>query len=375
MSEPIRVLHVVSSMGMGGIQTYLMSLYRAIDREKVQFDFLIHIPTEGGFEDEIQQMGGKIFYQPKLTGKNLIPYEKKFRIFLQKHPEYQIVHIHIRSAVVACAWGAKTERRCVVAHSHSTTNGYGCAAVIKNIAQFPVRYLGDYFMGCSQIANEWMFGKRVANSDKCRVIYNGIDISRFRFSTEMRKQKRAELGIAENEQLIGNVGRLVEQKNQELLIRAFALAYEKNPSLRLAIAGDGPLAQHLHELAKELDREKEILFLGNRKDVPELLQAFDVFVMPSKNEGLGIAAVEAQAAGLPCVVSEAVPEEALVVKQIVRCCGNSPEKWAAAIREVKEGRFENGEKAVRDAGYDIHIVAKELSDFYLEKAKEGVSKN
>ena len=373
MSEPIRVLHVVSSMGMGGIQTYLMSLYRAIDRKKVQFDFLIHIPTKDGFEDEIRQMGGRIFYQPKLTGKNIVPYEKKFRAFLQKHSEYQIVHIHVRSAVVACAWGAKKEQRCAVAHSHSTTNGYGCAAVVKNIAQFPVRYLGDYFMGCSQIANEWMFGKRVANSDKCRVIYNGIDISRFRFSAEMRKRKRAELGITENEQLIGNVGRLVEQKNQELLIRAFALAYETRPSLRLAIAGDGPLAQHLHELAKELGREKEILFLGNRKDVPDLLQAFDVFVMPSKNEGLGIAAIEAQAAGLPCVVSEAVPEEAYVTKSI--CCINTQSltKWAEALLEQNIA-YQRDCISSELKKYDISSISKDLMNFYLKLNNTGLEK-
>lgn len=365
MHEPIRVLHVVSSMGMGGIQTYLMSLYRAIDREKVQFDFLIHIPTNDGFENEIRELGGRVFYLPKLTGKNVVSYGQKYRAFLHEHPEYRIVHIHIRSAAVVCALHAKLEKRFVAVHSHSTTNGYGISATIKDFAQFPVRFIGDYFMGCSQSANEWMFGKKVANSDRCRVIYNGIDIARFQYCDQKRKEMRMQLDIDGTQCLIGNVGRLVEQKNQALLIRAFALAYEKDKALRLVIVGDGPLAASLHDLAKELGCEGQVLFLGNRKDVTELLQAFDVFAMPSKNEGLGIAAIEAQAAGLPCVISDAVPQEALVIKQITVCTEEAPEAWARALLDCDKSRVEDGPKAVQAAGYDIHKVAQELKEFYL----------
>lgn len=372
MAETMRILHVVGSLALGGIQSYLMELYRHTNRGKVQFDFVVHIKTEQSYVNEVETLGGRVFYidgdafEKKAWGQ----YIKFWKGFYRKHPEYHIVHGHLRSTSAIYLWEAKKAGCYTIAHSHATSNGYGKSGKVKDILQFPTRYIADFCMGCSQQANEWMFGRKRANSDTCIVLHNGIDIKKFRFSEEKRKEKRAELGLSNEDYVIGCVGRLVEQKNQGIIIEAMPAVLEKNQNAVLILVGDGPMRERIKEQINQLGiGEDRIRMLGSRTDVNELLNVFDLFVLPSKDEGLGIAAIEAQANGLPVLVSEAVPEEVFITPLVESVVVGST-KWAKRISEATTKRQCDTEKKINDAGYSITEVATQLSVIYSMHQKD-----
>ncbi len=366
MSKQIRILHVVGSLGIGGIQSYLMDIYRHIDRNKIQFDFVIHIKTENNYVDEVQSLGGKVFYidGDAFEKKAWRQYVNYWRCFFRNHSEYKIIHGHLRSTAAIYLMEAKKTGCYTIAHSHATSNGYGISGIIKNILQYPTRYISDYCMGCSQQANDWMFGRRKARSKTCIILRNGIDVKRFLFNEKERSETRTSLGIEDASFVIGTVGRLVEQKNQKLLIQAFSLAIQTRRDLMLLIIGDGPLRKQLYELTEKLGISNKVKFLGSRNDVDKLMQAFDLFATSSVNEGLGIAIIEAQAADLPVVVSPAIPQEAYITEKIRRMNDYSVDTWKNAMLNSIVTKRNDRSAEIRKAGYDIHTIADELSEFY-----------
>lgn len=364
MNTPIRILHVVSDMGVGGIQSFLMNIYRAIDIQKVQFDFLIHTPMDNGFENEIKSHGGKIFHQQRFKIFNYISYKAQFKNFLVEHPEYSIIHIHIRSTSTLCAKVAKSLNRYVIVHSHATTNGYSLKAKLVDLFQKHAGKVADYCMGCSKQANDWMFGHDIAQSSKCAIVRNGIDSSRYIYNEKKRDSIRGFFSIASDEILIGTVGRLVDQKNQQLLIHAMRMV--RNPHIKLMIVGDGPLKPILEKLA---GGDSRIIFTGSRKDVPDLLQGMDAFFLPSKNEGLGIAAIEAQAAGLPTYISDQVPDEVMITTLCRRIKSYDIHGWVDVISHCKFEERVNTEDIIQYAGFDVSSVATSLQNFYLNTAR------
>ena len=363
-AHPIRILHIIGSLGTGGIQSLLMNLYRNIDRERVQFDFLVHIRADGHYEEDVKKLGGRIYYidEDAFERHKWLAYCSFLRNFFRHHPECLIVHGHLRTMSAVYLSVARQAGCRTIAHSHSTTNGYGKTAVLKDILQFPTRYVSDYFMGCSDVANEWMFGARRAHGSRCRVLRNGVDVGRFKYSCVTRQVKRAELGIDDACFVIGNVGRLVFQKAQHVLISAMPQIVSQTPDSKLVIVGDGPLNQQLFEQAKSLHIERHVLLTGNRSDVPDLLSAMDVFAMPSQNEGLGISAIEAQANGLPTLVSKAIPLEAYITSNI-HLVENEAE-WAKAILSAGGRSVSDASRIVSEAGYDIKKIAIDLMEFY-----------
>lgn len=364
MSNIIRVLHVVGSLGIGGIQSYIMELYRHIDRSQVQFDFVVHIKAENSFIDEVKELGGIVYYIDgnAFEEKNWSLYTKFWRNFFREHPEYRIVHGHIRSTSAIYLHEAKKAGCYTIAHSHNTGNGYGQAAKIKDLLQYPTRYIADYCMGCSQNANKWMFGAKRANGETCIVLPNAIDVSRFAYCEETRTAVRRALSIEDNTFVIGTVGRLVEQKNQMVLIEAMAVVVTAIPDSLLIIIGDGPLKEKLNQQIQLEGLGKKIRMLGDRNDVNALLNGLDCFALPSKYEGFGISAIEAQANGLPTLISTAVPEEARITEQAVVV--EDPKKWAESIIKTQQLRRKNVSEQIKSAGYDIESVAKYLKEFY-----------
>ena len=228
--------------------------------------------------------------------------------------------------------------------------------------QYPTRYIAHYFMGCSYAANKWMFGPRVANSPNCSVLRNGIDFSLFSFDADSRRKKRLELGINENDFVIANVGRLVHQKAQAILIYAMSHVVKKNSSAKLLLIGDGPLRDSYKKLVKELNLCDSVFLLGTRSDIPRLLSAVDIFCMPSVNEGLGIAAIEAQASGCSTLVSSAIPEEAYISDYIVKVSEGSD--WAEAILNTKIRKNDERSKPLISSDYNIIEISKNLQEFY-----------
>lgn len=364
----IRILHVLGSLNMGGAETLVMNLYKNIDRSKIQFDFVVHGDEKGYYEEEITKLGGKIYRVPLYKGYNHFSYKKVWKSFLKEHNEYRIIHGHMRSTASIYLNIAKKMGLFTISHSHNTSNGKGFSSMIKKILQYKIKYVADYFMGCTYEANKWLFGKRVANSNKCIVLNNGIDTTKFNYSDEKRKKSRKELGL-NNEFVIGNVGRLCYQKNQEYLLDVFYEVKKIKNNSKLLLIGSGELKNELEEKAKSLDIFEDIIFLSNRNDIDCLMNAMDCFVFPSRFEGLGIVVIEAQSTGLKCVISDTIPSNVIVTNLVKTMSINVDAcDWAKEIVKDFDKR-EDKVKEIIDAEFDIKKSAEKLCELYFSILK------
>lgn len=366
----IRVLHMIASLDVGGSQTMMMNIYRNIDREKIQFDFVIDHPQEDYFAEEIRSLGGRVFTMTPFRGTNAGEVKRDWNNFFYTHPEYRILHSHTRSYAslylpVAKAHGVRT-----IIHSHSTSTGGGVKGAVKSVMQLPLRHQADVLMACSLDAGEWLFGKRACQSERFVLLPNGIDVRRFAGNPETRRQYRRELGL-EGKYVIGHVGRFYDVKNHSFLLDAFRKAREKDEDAVLLLVGVGPLQQETAQKAVDLGIAEQVIMTGNRDDVPALLGAMDVFAFPSLWEGLGIAVVEAQAAGLPCVISDTITREVGLSPLVRYLPLGDAEAWADALLE-RRARQDVTEAIVR-AGYDIRGTARRLAELYTRLDREARS--
>lgn len=362
--EPIRILQMIGGLDLGGSQAIVMNIYRNIDKNKVQFDFIIDHDDERELASEVETLGGKIYSMPRFTGWNLSEIRSAWNDFFRSHPEYKVLHSHVRSYAsiyfsIAKKYGVKT-----IIHSHSTSNGSGVQSLIKHMLQYPLRYQADYCFGCSKIAGEWLFGKNTVNSRKYFLVKNAVDISRFRFNPMIRSKVRKEFGFSESDIVAGHVGRLHEAKNHMYLLSVFNELKKNNTCTKLIIVGTGELENDIRKRVSELNLEDSVIMTGSRKDVNEIMQAMDIFIFPSKWEGLPVTVVEAQAAGLPCYVSDTITSEVNVSDLVhVLSISDDPEKW---MREISNNcnKRENVEQNIVDSGFDIMSTAIWMEDFY-----------
>ena len=364
----IRVLQVIGSLYLGGSQTMVMNLYRNIDRRKMQFDFIIDHTVDMDFEEEIKRLGGKIYIMPTFKGYNIVQVIKAWNHFFASHPEYKVIHSHVRSYAsvylpIAKKYGLKT-----VIHSHSTSNGSGFSALVKQIMQYPLRYQADCYVGCSQHAGKWLFGQKVVEGSKFYVLQNAIDIKGYQYNEVARDLIRKELGL-NSEILFGHVGRFHESKNPIFLLEVFHQLHCKMPNSKLAMVGDGDLRTKIEEKIRQLDLEENVYLLGTRSDVKAILQAMDCFLFPSCWEGVPVTVVEAQAAGLPCFVSDTVTKD-VGVSELVHYLpiNQGTEPWIKAIIDDKLERKSVAEE-IKHAGFDITSTSKWLMDLYMELLK------
>lgn len=362
----IRILHVLGGLDRGGAETMVMNLYRAIDRTQIQFDFITHTDRSQAYTDEILKLGGKIYYFPKFKGANFLKLRKLWIKFFKEHPEYKILHSHVRSYAslylpIAKKAGVKT-----IIHSHSTSNGKGLSSFVKRLMQFPLRYQADYFFGCSKEAGEWLFGKKVVESSKYHVLKNAIDTEKYKFNEESRAQYREKLRLG-NKLTYVHVGRFHPSKNHPFLLNLFAEIHKRNPNTVLLLVGDGPLHSSIQTQIEELCLQDDVLLLGSRDDIPEILHAADCFLFPSLWEGFGMVAVEAQATGLPCICSDMVPSSVKVTDfcyfistdDLLAWVDMSMQNTRYALSMQNEGNV-NGIES-----FDIKKSAAELQSFYL----------
>lgn len=375
--EPIRILHVVGTMNRGGTETLIMELYRHIDRSKVQFDFLIYNYSDkpGAFDEEILSLGGKIYNAKRRFYKGPIAFCKELKTFFKMHPEYSVIHAHQYAASgYILAMAKKALPTCVtIAHSHIA---FVKTDFLRNLADSIGKKLlkkyADYAFGCSEDALYELFGKR-SNQTNCFVINNAINPGKFKFDVQKRGYWREQFGAGANTLIIGNVARFTYQKNHEKIIETFHAVSKKNTDSLLVLIGEGSRQEQMRQMVKEFGIEEKVLFMGVRDDVQDIINAFDVFLMPSRYEGLGIVLVEAQANGLPCVMSaDVIPAEADVGTGLVTRVSleKNAQIWAKRCME-SPGRLasEKAQQAVADAGYDIHKTAAWIQDFYLKKWK------
>ena len=366
MNKPIRVLQVVTHMNRGGLETMLMNYYRHIDRDRVQFDFLVHRDKRAAYDDEIEALGGKIYRLPRLVPWS-VHYLKALNCFFDSHPEYKIVHVHqdcLSSVILKVAHKHGVPVR--IAHSHSSSQDMDLKFFIKLFyKQFIPRYANKLF-ACSQLAGNWMF-----SGAPFEILNNAIDNVAYTYAPETSKKVREQLMIPEDAFVIGHIGRFSHPKNHSYLIDIFASVASKEPKAKLLMVGDGDLRPEMEAKVRELGLIDRVIFTGVRSDVPELLQAMDVFVFPSLYEGLGIAALEAQASGLPCVISDQVPSDCALTDLVeFMSLASSPEEWAERIIASKGTPRRNTYDEVARAGFGIAENAAWLEKFYLSKQKE-----
>jgi len=261
---------------------------------------------------------------------------------------------------IASKYGLKT-----IIHSHATTSGSGFLSIVKTILQYPLRYQADYFIGCSQLAGEWLFGERVVRSDRYFMLNNGVDLKDFEFDLKKRQAVRSEFGIGE-EIVFGHVGRFHEAKNHKFLLELFGGINEQMQNTKLIIAGDGDLRSSIERKIQTLGLSDSVILAGNRSDVPELMMAFDCFLFPSLWEGLPVAVVEAQASGLPCFVSDTITKE-VSISELVRYLpiDKGIDVWHDALCNHTFKR-KDVSVSIKKAGFDVSTTANWLMCFYLK---------
>lgn len=352
-----RILQVVTYMGRGGIETMLMNHYRRIDRTKVQFDFLVHRDFRADFDDEIEALGGRIFRIPPMNPASA-SYRKALSDFFRKH-SYRVVHCHLNymsGVVLAAAKKAGVPVR--IAHAHTASMNPGWKQYVRQLCKYLIPSTATHLLACSTNAGKSVFGNR-----PFRLMPNAIDADAFRFSEIVRQEMRAELGLGEHFTIM-HVGRLTYPKNHTFLLDAFGHFLEKDPEAKLVLVGDGELREAVEQKVNQLP-ENSVLLLGTRNDIPKLLQAADVFAFPSRFEGLPVTMIEAQAAGLHCVMSDTITDECVVTGLVTRLPITDPQMWAEEILK-KRGTVRTDRLAeIQAAGYDITSAAETLTRFYL----------
>lgn len=367
MDAPVYILHVFSGLGRAGAESMVMNLYRNIDRDKLQFDFVICKEEKDSFVDEIESLGGRVHRVPPLTPKTVFRFVRAWNDLFEAHPEYKIVHGHLRSSASIYLGIARRRGLVTIAHSHSTSSGKGFQAAAKNLLQLPLRKTADYLIACSDDAGVWLFGKKAVKKSNYFVLKNAIDAKEFRFDVRKRRDARCALGL-ENAFIIGHIGSFIPVKNHDFILDVFDKVLKKRKDAVLLLAGDGPLWEDVRALADGRGLGERVIFTGVRRDIPELLCAMDVFLLPSKWEGLPLTAVEAQASGLPCVLSDAISEETKISPLVSFFpLSAGAEAWADQLLAAA-GSFERPDMTgvIRDAGYDSADTAARLAAFYLD---------
>lgn len=363
----LRVCEVMGQMNGGGVESVVMNYYRHIDRDKVQLDFIVDANSERIPEDEIEALGGRIFLVPPL--KQLSAHQKELaRLFASE--AWPIVHSHRNTLSVfplktAAAAGVPVR----IAHSHSTS-GQGEHA--RNLLKYTLKRFANVYpterFACSVYAGKWLFGE---DAD-FEVIYNAIDLDSFVFDADARVAERAALGIADDQLVLGHVGRFMTQKNHAFLIRAFARLSELRDDCVLVCAGEGELKAAVEQQARDAGIADKVRFLGQRPNINKLYQAFDAFVLPSIYEGLPLVAVEAQMAGLPCFMSDVCTRELDLTHTVEFLPITDESIWAERLAGLSLGpRMQPKREDFDD--YDIRLQGARLTARYLELA-EGVQK-
>ena len=361
----IRVLHSELQSNIGGIEAFLLNLTKTIDKTNLQFDFLMR-GDNPYLETTLKKYGANIYKVPS----GMSNYYKFVKNILIKN-NYDFVHVHKNSAanIVLPLMVKKYTNAKLIVHSHNTSpsGGSKIAIMLHKINRNKLMQLSDYRFACSDTAAEWMFGHNYKD-EQVKIIKNGIIVKDYVYNPEIRNKVRTEMGL-EDKFVMGHVGAFREQKNHKFLIKLFS---ELNiPNAELVLVGEGSLKESMKDYAKELGIQNKVIFLGSRNDVNNLLQAFDVFVMPSLWEGLGIAAIEAQASGLPTLVSTRFPSDVEVTNQL-QFLPLQDKSWINAITKVeieKKSNRSNNNKIIRSAGYDMQLSSQIIRDVYVGKMK------
>lgn len=362
---PIRVLNLFTIMDRGGAETMVMNYYRHIDRTKVQFDFLVHREQRGAYDDEIEALGGRIYRMYPIYPQNFARYKRDIRVFFKDHPEYRIIHSHMSElGYFAFKEAAKQGVPIRICHAHSAPHGFDMKMVMRTyFKKRMMPYLTHLFM-CGEESGEWLYGER--NKSRFVMMNNAIDTAAYAWSPARCKKVRHELNL-EGVYTLGHVGNFTQPKNHSFLLEIFAALLKKEPNAVLLLVGGGTGMQRIQAKAQTLGIAEKVRFLGVRSDVADVMQAMDVFVFPSLYEGLPVTMVEAQASGLPCLISDKVPSECVLTNGLVEKVplSESPDVWAEKIIAKYGTPRTDRRTEIAAHGFDITTEAVKLQEFYI----------
>jgi len=365
MIKKIKVLQVIGSLRIGGAENVAMNICRYLDKNKYQCDFLVFGDTVDGYEKEAMSLGSKVIHIPfpYISYKNYFKNLKK----VLTDGKYDVVHTHVllnNGWVLKAAYDVNIKKRFV--HSHSTNSGRKenlkyifYSIVMKNL----IRRYGTHFIACGKDAGNYLYGERFFES-KGIVINNGIDIKKFNYKIETREKMRKEFGL-DKQLVVGHIGRLAEVKNHNFLLDIFYQVNKLRRDSYLLIVGDGELRDEIENKIRAIGLEDKVTITGLRSDVPEILQAMDVFVFPSLYEGLPLTLIEAQSTGIPCLVSENVTPQIKVTDQVTfMSLKQSPQDWAKKIVQYEEYKRTDRSEEIVNKGFDVYTSIKELENLY-----------
>lgn len=355
----IRVLHIVGSMHPGGMENFVMNLYRNIDRTKIQFDFITHTKSDSEYVREIKELGGHIYQLPRLTSRPLANLRGIRRIV--KENGYVAVVRHTPNAlVIPQLLAAKSAGSIAICHSHSTSNA---KMTIHRIGRFVMKHSDVRRFACSAPAGEWMYG-----SKPCQIVHNAIDLERFSFDEGRRNRIREEFQLTDEQPVFGHIGNFLTVKNHSYLLKIYAAIAGEMPSARFFCIGDGDLRDTMMQEAVSLGIDDKVIFTGRRCDAENFLSAMDVLIFPSIYEGLPLTLIEAQVAGLPILASDVINHEAEVTKGLLswQSIKESEEVWAEeALKLWSEHPSRTCQReSIKAAGYDIHELAKWYEEYF-----------
>ncbi len=364
VSNIIRVLQIGMHDEIGGVETYLMNYYRNIDRTKIQFDF-INPYNKLCFENEINELGGVIYKIPNFK-KNPIGYYRKIKKIIKEN-NYQIVHINMLSSanILPVIATKKCKVRHIIVHSHNNNIPTGIIRRIldKVNKKVVLKYATDLF-ACSDLAGLWMF-----ENQNFTLIENAIDLTNFKFSINIREKIRKELKV-DDKFVIGHVGRFCYQKNHEFLIDVFNQVQKEIKNAVLILIGAGKLEEEIKKKVNDLNINNKVIFLGTTDKVNEYFNAMDLFVLPSRFEGLPVVGIEAQALNLKCFLSQNITKKAKMIDKTEFLPINDAKIWADSIKDYINNKNNENIEENFPKEYDIKYAAKKLEKIY-EKMEEN----
>jgi glycosyltransferase involved in cell wall biosynthesis len=379
MAQPIRILQVIGAMDMGGIETWLVQVLRRLDRKRFQVDILTHTEEECFYDHEVRALGAHII--PCLHPSRPWRYARNFWAILKKYGPYDIVHSHVfRYSGVIMRLAALAGLPVRIGHSHNTSEDRRLTLFRRGYNELMRRWLNrhaTHLLAVSRDAATALYGPHILADARLHLIPPGIELDAFQENFPAGLVKNT-LGLAGESKVVGHIGRFEEQKNHYFFMEIARHLSSKDSSLRFLLLGDGPLRPQVEAKARDLGLAERVIFAGLRRDVPGVLKGvFDLLLFPSKWEGMGRVVVEAQAAGVPCLISDVIPAEVDLVKPLVRRMSlrQEPEAWAEAAWELLSQpppvSREEAWRQVAASPFNIVNNVRDLENLYLSAYEQS----
>ncbi len=378
MEKVIRVLHVLGGVGLGGAESRIMDLYRQMNRDEIQFDFLVHSADVNRrkpqfYDEEILAMGGHIYVLPKFKVYNYFSYKRAVRKFFAEHKEFRVVQGHMTSTAGIYLPAAKAAGVPItVAHARNAGVVKGPKGAATRFFRQGLACKADFCFACSVLAGEDVFGREAVHKGRVKIIHNAIDVRRFTYDEKVREAVREQLGVS-GKLVFGHVGRFEYQKNHPYLLEVFAAVCRERPDAVLLLLGEGEDRPAMEERCRQMGIAVQVKFMGNRKDTERYYQAMDIFLLPSFFEGLPGVLVEAQAAGLKCFVSDTVTREAKATDLVTYLSIEQPaQNWAEEILGRADYERRDTSQELTAAGFNVCTQAGGYRLFYEKGDNSGI---